>query len=59
MSSLEQLIRRLRGSSGSSDNTLAEAFPPERIAEIKKRELSRFKESQDRKWRRWLDSVSR
>jgi hypothetical protein len=59
MSSLEQLLHRLRGSSGSSDNNLAEVFPPERIAEIKKRELSRFKRAQDKKWKNWLESVSR
>jgi hypothetical protein len=59
MSSLEQLLRRLRGSPGSSDNTLAEVFPPERIAEIKKRELRRFEEAQDKKWRNWIESVSR
>jgi hypothetical protein len=59
MSSLEQLLRRLRGSPESSDNTLAEVFPPERIAEIKRRELRQFKEAQDKKWRNWIESVSR
>ena len=59
MSSLEQLLRRLRGSPGASDKTLAEVFPPERIAEIKKRERRRFEEAQDKKWRNWIESVSR
>ena len=27
--------------------------------EIKKRELKRFKEAQDKKWRNWLESMSR
>lgn len=59
MSSLEQLLRRLRGSLGSSERSLAETFPPDKIEEIKKRELRRFKMAQDRKWRNWLESVSR
>jgi len=59
MSSLEQLLRRLQGSPGSSDKTLAEVFPPERIAEIKRRELRRFEKAQDKKWKNWLESVSR
>ncbi len=58
-SSLEELLHRLRGSPESSGSRLSEAFPPEKIAEIKKRELKRFKEAQDKKWRNWTDSVSR
>ena len=59
MSSLEQLLRRLRGLSGSREGSLAQTFPPEKIEEIKKRELRRFKMAQDKKWRNWLESVSR
>ena len=58
-SSLEQLLRKLQGAPVSSDNSLAEAFPPERIARIKKRELRRFREAQDKKWKNWIESVSR
>jgi hypothetical protein len=58
-SSLEELLHRLRGSPESSDSRLAVAFPPEKIAEIKKRELKRFKAAQDKKWRNWTESVSR
>ena len=59
MSNLEQLLRRLRGAQISGDNSLAEIFPPERIVEIKKRELRRFKVAQEKKWKKWLESVSR
>jgi len=59
MSSLEQLVQRLRGSSVPQERKVAEVFAPERIEEIKKRELKRFRETQDKKWRNWLESVSR
>ena len=59
MSSLEQLVQRLKGSSVPQERKVAEVFPPERIEEIKKRELKRFRETQDKKWRNWLESVSR
>jgi hypothetical protein len=45
--------------SGSREGSLAQTFPPEKIEEIKKRELRRFKMAQDKKWRNWLESVSR
>ena len=35
-----------------------EMFPPERIAAIKKNELRRFKEAQDKKWEKWRKAVS-
>ena len=56
---LDRLIDRLKGSAVARERDLAGLFPPERIEEIKKRELKRFKEAQDRKWRNWLESVSR
>lgn len=60
---LRQLVRRGKGASSTSQtppsNSLTDIFPPEKIEEIKKRELRRFKASQDKKWRRWLDSVLR
>jgi len=34
-------------------------FPPERIEAIKRRELRRFKQAQDKKWQNWLESVSK
>lgn len=57
MSRLEKLARRLKGPSDETE--LANMFPPEKVAEIKKRELRRFKASQDKKWRNWFESVSR
>ena len=59
MSKLEQLVNRLKGSSAPREIGLGEVFSPERIEGIKKRELKRFREAQDKKWRHWLDSVSR
>ena len=57
--SLEQLLARLKGGTASSGSNLAQVFPPERIEKIKKRELARFKNAQDKKWRNWLESVSK
>ena len=56
---LEEMVERLRGVPGGHKPELPDVFPPERIAEIKKRELKRFKEAQGKKWRNWLESVSR
>ena len=56
---LERLIDRLKGSAVAQERELADMLPAERIEEIKKRELKGFKEAQDKKWRNWLESVSR
>jgi hypothetical protein len=39
-------------------DALSDLFPPERIKRIKRRELNRYKEAQDKKWRNWLKKVS-
>ena len=59
MSKLENLLERLRDSPENHERDLAEMFPPEKIETIKKRERRRFRETQDKKWRNWLNSVSR
>lgn len=38
---------------------LEELFPPERIEAIKKKELRRYRQAQDKKWRNWIKSVSK
>ena len=52
-SKLGEFVARLRGSE------LARQFPPERIEQIKKKELRRYKLAQDKKWQNWLENVSR
>ena len=59
MSELDDFIARLRGSGKKHEADLAEMFPPERIEQIKRRELRRFKAAQDKKWQNWLEKVSR
>ena len=39
-------------------SSIEELFPPERIEQIKRKELRRFKQAQGKKWRKWLDAVS-
>jgi len=56
---LELLVRKLKGSPVRHERELTEMFPPGKIEVIKKRELRRFKDTQDKKWRRWFESVSR
>jgi len=56
---LEELITKLRGYPVRQDSELPELFPAERLNEIKKRELKRFRDAQDKKWQNWLESVSR
>ena len=64
---LEQLVAKLKGRvvSGSEgvepevNPKLREMFPPERVERIKKKELRRFREAQDKKWRNWLEEVSK
>ena len=38
---------------------LRDMFPPERIAEIKKKELQRYHQAQKKKWDNWIEAVSR
>lgn len=59
MNKLEEFLQRLRGSPVSHERGLGEMFPSDRIEEIKKRELRRFEEAQDKKWKNWLESVSK
>ena len=59
MSKLESLVQRLRGSPENHERDLTKMFPPEKIETIKRRERRRFRETQDKKWRNWLNSVSR
>ena len=35
-----------------------EMFPPERIKAIKRKELRRFREAQDKKWENWRKAVA-
>jgi hypothetical protein len=56
---LEELIIKLRGSEPNHEAGVAKVFPPERIERIKKKELRRFRETQDKKWQNWLEGVSR
>ena len=37
---------------------LKELFPLERIAEIKRKELRRYKLAQEKKWDNWMEKVS-
>ena len=56
---LEDLVQRLKGAPAGREPELPGWFPAEKLAEVKKRELRRFREAQDKKWRHWLESVSR
>jgi hypothetical protein len=56
---LEEFVNRLKGPEGKHEAELAKMFPPERIEQIKKKELRRYKVAQDKKWRNWLEAVSR
>lgn len=38
---------------------LLKMFPPERVAKIKAKELQKYKAAQDKKWRNYLESVSK
>ena len=38
---------------------LLKTFPPERIKRIQQKELRKYKAAQDKKWRKWLESVSK
>ena len=56
---LEEFIAKLKGSEKKHEVELARMFPPERIEQIKKKELRRYQAAQDEKWRRWLEAVSK
>ncbi len=56
---LEEFIDSLKGSEKKHEVELAKMFPPERIQAIKRKELQKYRASQDEKWRRWFESVSR
>jgi len=56
---LEELIRKLGQDDRKRQAEVARMFPEERIERIKKKELRRFKEAQGKKWRNWLEGVSR
>jgi len=59
MNALEEFIHKLRGSSKQHEVELAERFPPEKIEQIKRKELRRFREAQDKKWQNWFKGISR
>ena len=54
---------RTSGHLGTSEaavnHGLRERFPPERIAQIKKKELRRYQRAQKKKWDNWIEAVSR
>ena len=56
---LEEFIAKLKASEKKHEVELARMFPPERIEQIKKKELRRYQAAQDEKWRRWLEAVSK
>jgi len=56
---LEELITKLRGEPVRQATALPEWLSDEKLNEIKRRELRRFKDAQDKKWRNWIESVSR
>ena len=41
------------------NHRLRERFPPERITQIKKKELRRYQRAQKKKWDNWIEAVSR
>lgn len=41
------------------NDKLRALFSRERIEAIKRKEMRRFKQAQDKKWRNWLEAVSR
>ena len=41
------------------EEKLRELLPPGRLGVIKRKELRRFRQAQDRKWSNWLEAVSR
>jgi len=53
---LERFVARLRN---SDEVSLAKMFPAERIEQIKKKELRRYKARQNERWENWLKAVSR
>ena len=55
---LERFVDRLRDLEKGNKMELTERFPLERIDQIKRRELHRYKLAQEKKWRNWLDAVS-
>jgi len=55
---LEEFMVRLQGLGQKKKVGLEKMFEPERIEQIKKRELSHYKLAQEKKWRNWLDAVS-
>jgi hypothetical protein len=56
---LEDLIRKLGQADRKREAELDRMFPAARIERIKKKELRRFRETQDKKWQNWLEGVSR
>ena len=51
-------LRQPRVSAAQPMPAFDEMFPPERIERIKKKELRRFQEAQDRKWENWKKAVA-
>lgn len=55
-SRLEQLISRLKGDQEKPPDVSVIA---KKLEEIKKRELRRYKEAQDKKWTNWLEAMKK
>ena len=55
---LRQAVRASQSNIGEPRSRFDEMFAPERIEAIKKKELRRFKEAQDKKWENWRKSVA-
>ena len=54
-----QTLAHLPTSEAAVNHRLRERFPPERITQIKKKELRRYQRAQKKKWDNWIEAVSR
>lgn len=59
MSDLDDFIKKMGKISVKKESDLAKMFPPDRIEQIKKKELRKFKQAQDKKWENWFEGVLR
>ena len=54
-----QTLAHLHASETVVNHRLRKRFPPERIEEIKRKELQRYQQDQKKKWNNWIEAVSR
>lgn len=54
-----QTLAHLNTSETVVNHRLRERFPPDRIEEIKRKELQRYQQAQKKKWDNWIEAVSR